>query len=96
MKDYMFFRYIISEAISPGTLKSWLQNCCLDLVDDVVDVGVGNPGTCGEADADFEEGFRDAVDVGWCVFVDGLFVHRLPQRARFDAGGVKRQAQCLD
>ena len=26
-----------------------------DLVDDVVDVGVGNPGTGRETDADFEE-----------------------------------------
>lgn len=67
-----------------------------DLVDDVADVGVGNPRTSREADADFEEGFRDAVDVGGGVAIDGLFVHRFPQGARFDAGCVESHAECLD
>lgn len=73
-----------------------LQDAILDILYYVADVFVGDPGTGGEADADFEERFADAVDVGGIVLVDGLLVHRLPEGAGFDAGLVERHAQGLD
>lgn len=68
----------------------------MDGVDDVADVGVGHPGTGGEADAYFEEAFAHAVDVGWCVLVDGLLVHRFPKGTALDVGRVERHAEGLD
>ena len=66
-----------------------------DVADYVADVFVGDPGTGGEADADFEERFADAVDVGGIVLVDGLLVHRLPEGARLDVCGIESHAHCL-
>lgn len=55
-------------------------------VDYVADIVIGDVRACGEADADFEEGFADAIDIGWGVAVDGLLMHRLPQRTGLDIG----------
>ena len=44
-----------------------------------MDVVVGDPGAGGEAEADVEVAFADAVDVGGGVAVNGLLVHGLPQ-----------------
>ena len=72
-----------------------LQDAILDILYYVADVFVGDPGTGGEADADFEERFADAVDVGGIVLVDGLLVHRLPEGARLDVCGIESHAHCL-
>ena len=73
-----------------------LEDGGLYLLYDVVDMVVCHPRACRKADADFEEGFGYAVDVGRGVFVDGLAVHRFPQGARLDAGRVEGHAQGLD
>ncbi len=68
-------------------------NAGFDSVDDVADVIIGNVGTGWEADADFEESFRHAVDVSGNVLVYRLFVHRLPQWTGFDIGFVETHTQ---
>ena len=42
---------------------------------------ISDPRAGGKADADLEEAFADAVDVGGGIAVDGLFVHGFPQWA---------------
>ena len=66
-----------------------------DVVDDVADVGIGDPGAGGEADAGFEEGLADAIGVGGGVAVDGLLVHGLPQRTQLDADDVQGPSHSL-
>ncbi len=66
-----------------------------DGVDDIADVVVGDVWAGRKADADFEKALRYAVCVGRGVFVDWLFVHRLPEGTRFDVGAVEADAQCL-
>ena len=66
-----------------------------DFIDDVADVGIGDPGAGGEADAGFEEGLADAVGVGGGVAVDGLLVHGLPQRTQLDADDVQGPSHSL-
>ena len=59
-------------------------------------MGVGHPRAGGEAKAYAEETLAHAVGVARGVLVDGLAVHRLPQGARLDAGGVEGEAHGLD
>lgn len=66
-----------------------------DFIDDVADVGIGDPGAGGEADAGFEEGLADAIGVGGGVAVDGLLVHGLPQRTQLDADDVHGPSHSL-
>ena len=66
-----------------------------DSIHDVANVVISHVGAGGEADADFEEGLADAVDVGRSVFVDGLLVHWLPKRTGLDVGLIEIDAQSL-
>ena len=65
-----------------------LYYCGFDGINDVADVIVGDVGAGWETDADFEEGFGDAIDVCGSVFVDRLLVHRLPKGASFNVSFV--------
>ena len=67
----------------------------LDCLDDVADVVVGDVRSGREAEAYGEERLADTVDVCGRITVDRLFVHRLPERTRLDAGGVEGQAHRL-
>ena len=61
-----------------------LNDCGLDAVDDVMDVGVGDIGAGGEAHADFEDLFFHAFGIHCCAGIDGLLVHGLPDGATLD------------
>lgn len=60
-----------------------------------MDVGVCYPWAGREADADFEEGFADAVGVGGRIFINRLLVHRFPEWSGFYSGCIECHAQCL-
>ena len=62
---------------------------------DAADVDIADPGAGGEADAALEERLADAVDVGGIGAIDGLAVHRLPERTALYAGLVQSHAQRL-
>lgn len=66
-----------------------------DSIHDVADVIVSHVGAGREAYSDFEEGFADTVDVGGSGAIDGLAVHRLPERTGFDVGLIEINAQSL-
>ena len=55
-----------------------LLNSLLDTIHDIPDIIIGYVWAGWEAHADFEDGFADAIDVGWGSFVDRLLVHRFP------------------
>ena len=52
------------EVIGKATPYLFINYSGFDGVDDITHVGIGYPGTGGEADSDFEERFRDSVGVG--------------------------------
>ena len=62
----------------------------------MAEVVVGHPWACGEAEAGAEEDLADAVGVRRGGGVDGLAVHRFPEGARLDSGGVEGGAHGLD
>ncbi len=58
-------------------------------IDNVADIVVGDVGAGREADADFEECFRHAVNIGRSILIHRLFVHWLPEWSCLDIGFVE-------
>ena len=62
-----------------GGCVSGLSNDSLaNAIDNIADIVVGDVGTGGETETDFEEGCLYFVGVGGGVLIDGLLVHGLP------------------
>ena len=71
------------------------ENAVLDLLNYVADMLVGHPRTGRQTDAHLEQFLAHTVDVSRITSVHRLFVHRLPQRTRFDTCGIQSYAHCL-
>ena len=62
----------------------------------IVHVLIRNIGSGRKAHARLEDSLTDAIDIGWIILVNRLFMHGFPSRARLDVGGIKGDAHRLD
>ena len=95
-------RHVGARMRDGGGIRRWIcrrgcgsEDSLTDGGDYVAYVIVCDVWTCGETDAHLEEFLAHAVDVGGGVAVDGLSVHRFPERTRLYVRLVKPYTQSL-